>query len=101
MNKVATLLRIYSSGRLKYENQDGTHCTRQQVECLQDLQKVQDRRQLLTEVPNRPGIVHHLDKGTSGVIIVAKTTAALQALSEMFAQRKVRKTVGVVLPHAF
>jgi 23S rRNA-/tRNA-specific pseudouridylate synthase len=68
---------------------------------VQDLQKVQDGRQLLTEVPNRPGIVHRLDKGTSGVIIVAKTTAALQALSEMFAQRKVRKTVGVVLPHAF
>jgi len=66
---------------------------------VQDLPKDQDGRQLSTEVPNRPGIVHRLDKGTSGVIIVAKTTAALQALSEMFAQRKVRKTVGVVLPH--
>jgi 23S rRNA-/tRNA-specific pseudouridylate synthase len=62
----------------------------------QDSKTHQDGRQLITEVSNRPGIVHRLDKGTSGVIIVAKTTAALQALSEMFARRKVKKTVGII-----
>lgn len=40
----------------------------------------------------RPGIVHRLDKGTTGVIIVAKTKLALANLSASFAQRKVRKT---------
>ncbi len=33
----------------------------------------------------RPGIVHRLDKDTSGVMIVAKTDAAHRALSEAFA----------------
>jgi 23S rRNA pseudouridine1911/1915/1917 synthase len=40
----------------------------------------------------RPGIVHRLDKGTTGVLIVAKTTHALATLSEAFASRKVKKT---------
>lgn len=39
----------------------------------------------------RPGIVHRLDKGTSGVLIVAKTSSALANLSEAFASRKVKK----------
>lgn len=39
----------------------------------------------------RPGIVHRLDKGTTGVLVVAKTRAALASLSEAFAQRRVKK----------
>ena len=39
----------------------------------------------------RPGIVHRLDKGTTGVIVVAKTSSALSTLSEAFAKRKVKK----------
>ena len=35
----------------------------------------------------RPGIVHRLDKDTSGVMVVAKTEAALAALSAAFAAR--------------
>lgn len=42
--------------------------------------------------PGRPGIVHRLDKGTSGVMVVARTAAAYQALSRAFAARMVRKT---------
>ncbi len=33
----------------------------------------------------RPGIVHRLDRGTSGLMVVAKTDAAHQALSSQFA----------------
>jgi 23S rRNA pseudouridine1911/1915/1917 synthase len=33
----------------------------------------------------RPGIVHRLDKGTSGVMVAAKTDAAHQGLSRLFA----------------
>jgi 23S rRNA-/tRNA-specific pseudouridylate synthase len=40
----------------------------------------------------RPGIVHRLDKGTTGVLVVAKTSRALTALSTAFAQRRVSKT---------
>eukprot|EP00956_Cyclotella_meneghiniana_P037029 scaffold133924_cov72-Cyclotella_meneghiniana.AAC.1 len=39
----------------------------------------------------RPGIVHRLDKGTTGVLVVAKTRSALASLSEAFAQRRVKK----------
>ena len=40
---------------------------------------------------DRPGIVHRLDKDTSGVLLVAKTEAAHRALSRAFAAREVRK----------
>ncbi len=39
----------------------------------------------------RPGIVHRLDKGTSGVIVVAKNGAAMRFLQEQFAGRTVYK----------
>ncbi|MGA8759439.1 MAG: RluA family pseudouridine synthase [Stellaceae bacterium] len=37
----------------------------------------------------RPGIVHRLDKDTSGLMVVAKTDAAHQALSRDFAARRI------------
>lgn len=40
---------------------------------------------------SRPGIVHRLDKDTSGLMVVAKHDAAHQALSQQFAQRSVIK----------
>jgi 23S rRNA pseudouridine1911/1915/1917 synthase len=40
----------------------------------------------------RPGIVHRLDKDTSGLIVVAKNDSAHAALGEMFASRQIRKT---------
>jgi 23S rRNA pseudouridine1911/1915/1917 synthase len=40
----------------------------------------------------RPGIVHRLDKDTSGLIIVAKNDRAHAALGEKFSSRQVRKT---------
>ena len=40
----------------------------------------------------RPGIVHRLDRYTSGVLLVAKNDAAHQRLAEQFAARKVEKT---------
>lgn len=39
----------------------------------------------------RPGIVHRLDKDTSGLIVVAKTDAAQRALQRQFAERSVEK----------
>jgi 23S rRNA pseudouridine1911/1915/1917 synthase len=40
----------------------------------------------------RPGIVHRLDKETSGVILVAKNDAAHAKLGEAFRQRAIKKT---------
>jgi 23S rRNA pseudouridine1911/1915/1917 synthase len=40
----------------------------------------------------RPGIVHRLDKDTSGIILVAKNDAAHAKLGEDFRQRTVKKT---------
>ncbi len=40
----------------------------------------------------RPGIVHRLDKGTSGVMVVAKNERAQRNLSDQFKNRKVEKT---------
>ena len=42
--------------------------------------------------PLRPGIVHRLDKQTSGLIVVAKDDATHRRLSKMFADREVHKT---------
>lgn len=42
--------------------------------------------------PKRPGIVHRLDKDTSGVIIVAKQPDARQFLQRQFRKREVEKT---------
>lgn len=39
----------------------------------------------------RPGIVHRLDKDTSGVMVVAKTPLAHEALSEAFATRTMER----------
>ena len=44
----------------------------------------------------RPGIVHRLDKGTSGCIVVAKTDFAHQALVEQFKSRAVKKIYRAV-----
>jgi 23S rRNA pseudouridine1911/1915/1917 synthase len=41
---------------------------------------------------NRPGIVHRLDRGTSGVIVAARTPDAKRWLQKQFATRKVKKT---------
>jgi len=46
---------------------------------------------------DRPGIVHRLDKDTSGVIVVAKSDAVQRALSAAFAARTVRKEYVAVV----
>ncbi len=45
----------------------------------------------------RAGIVHRLDRATSGVIICAKNQAALSFLQKQFSQRKVKKSYIAVI----
>ena len=60
-------------------NQDGTLVNALLAHCGDDLPGIGGER--------RPGIVHRLDKDTSGVMVVAKTEAALATLSAAFAAR--------------
>jgi len=48
----------------------------------------------------RPGIVHRLDKETSGLIVVAKNDATHRQLAAEFANRRVRKTY-IALVHGW
>lgn len=48
----------------------------------------------------RPGIVHRLDKATSGLIIVAKNDEAHRRLSAQFSRREIKKTY-IALVHGW
>lgn len=54
-------------------------------------------KELPTADAGRPGIVHRLDKDTSGAMLVAKTEIALRVLMADFKNRKIRKTYHAVL----
>lgn len=46
---------------------------------------------------NRPGVVHRLDRDTSGVIIGARNPETAKLLQKQFADRKVKKTYVAIL----
>ena len=48
----------------------------------------------------RPGIVHRLDRGTSGLMVVAKTDESHRRLAEPFARRTAKKTY-IALVHGW
>ena len=50
-----------------------------------------------TELPERPGIVHRLDKDTSGLLIVARHTNSHADLTRQFAERTVKKEYLAIL----
>jgi 23S rRNA pseudouridine1911/1915/1917 synthase len=54
-------------------------------------------RQLTHQSGERAGIVHRLDRATSGVMITAKNPEALSFLQKQFSTRKVRKTYMAVI----
>ena len=68
---------------------------------LQDLiekeEKI-DKNDVDPEFISRSGIVHRLDKETSGVLIVAKNSQAFRSLQSQFKERKVEKSY-IALAH--
>src|SRR5262249_9689118 len=48
----------------------------------------------------RPGIVHRLDKETSGLVLVAKSDLAHRKLAEQFSRREIKKTY-IALVHGW
>jgi 23S rRNA pseudouridine1911/1915/1917 synthase len=68
---------------------------------LQDLIEKEDKIDKLDpdiEFVKRGGIVHRLDKETSGVIIVAKDSIAFRAIQKEFKERRVKKSY-IALAH--
>lgn len=54
-------------------------------------------RQVTGQDGDRAGIVHRLDRATSGVLICAKNQATLSWLQKQFSQRKVKKTYIAII----
>lgn len=50
---------------------------------------------------SRPGIVHRLDKDTSGLMVVAKTNKAHELLAEMFKNKEIKREYIALLDGAF
>lgn len=50
--------------------------------------------------PMRPGIVHRLDKETSGVMVVAKNQKYFEYLKSLFKKREIRKTYVAIVSGA-
>lgn len=46
---------------------------------------------------HRPGIVHRLDKDTSGVMVIAKSDKAMRSLAKQFQKRAVKKTYVAIV----
>jgi 23S rRNA pseudouridine1911/1915/1917 synthase len=64
-------------------NPDGTLVNALVAHCAQRLSSI--------GAPLRPGIVHRLDRGTSGLLVVAKTDATHMALARQFAEHSVER----------
>ena len=47
--------------------------------------------------PDRPGIVHRLDKGTSGLLVIAKNNASHLCLGRQFAEHSVKKEYWAIV----
>ena len=62
-----------------------------------ELKTVGETQVLSANLIIRPGIVHRLDKDTSGLILVAKNQPAFLGFKEMFKQQLVKKTYYAVV----
>jgi len=60
-----------------------------------------DRTLPVSDDPARPGIVHRLDKETSGILVIAKTLRAMDSLQRQFASRTTRKHYLAVVDGTF
>ena len=56
------------------------------------LEKFPEIKNVGDDPVNRPGIVHRLDKGTSGIIIVARNQTYFEYLKNLFQKHQVQKT---------
>jgi len=92
VNKPAGLL-VHGTDNIKLETQKYSG-SKFQVLSLVDwlVKKYPEIKNVGDEPEMRPGIVHRLDKDTSGAMIIAKNQAAFEHLKKQFSERKIKKT---------
>lgn len=61
------------------------------LEYYPPIKNIKDAYQGIVSGPFRPGIVHRLDKDTSGIVVAPKTQAYFDYLKDLFKHREVRK----------
>jgi len=66
------------------------------LENYPEMENVGEPMQIYNEVIKRPGIVHRLDKETSGVIVLAKNQDTFYFLKEQFQNRRIEKVYNAV-----
>ena len=76
-------LMVHSDGRTKEETLSDW--------VLKKYPELKDVGEPWEDIP-RPGIVHRLDKDTSGVMVLAKTQETFEELKGQFQERKIKKT---------
>ncbi len=77
-----------SRGRLRGDEEKGKEPTL--VDWL--LARYPEMKTVGDDPETRPGIVHRLDKATSGVMVVARTQGAFERLKRLFQEHRMRKT---------
>lgn len=70
-----------------------------------DLPLVEIVKQYIAEKYNKPGavflgVVHRLDRPTTGIVVFAKTSKALERLNKMFKERDTQKTYWAVVKNS-
>lgn len=86
INKPAGLV-VHSDGKTKEE----TLCD-WLLENYPEIENVGEPMQIDDEIIKRPGIVHRLDRETSGVMVVVKNQEAFEYFKNAFKNREVNKT---------
>lgn len=74
-----------------------THFDEHHTDCLVARLLAAGKTLASVGAPDRPGVVHRLDKDTSGILLFAKTDAAHQYFQNLFATRKIKKTYYAVV----
>lgn len=67
-----------------------------------DISLLDEGKEYIKEKYNKPGnvylgLVHRLDRPTSGIVVLAKTSKALERLNKMFRDRTVEKTYWAIV----
>ncbi|KAB8153064.1 RNA pseudouridine synthase [Kordia sp. TARA_039_SRF] len=62
-------------------------------------------KEYIAEKYNKPGnvylgVVHRLDRPTTGIVVFARTSKALPRLNKLFAEKKAKKTYWAVVKHS-
>ncbi|MDO8536975.1 MAG: RluA family pseudouridine synthase [bacterium] len=93
VNKPAGLL-VHEARILKRETDNASSFTIHDSGTLVDwlLKNYPEVRNVGDDPKTRPGIVHRLDKDTSGIMLVARSQSGFEYLKGLFKERKIKKT---------